>query len=192
MMLSRRLQDRASPMPASPDASTGGRGLVPTAQFDEMLGRALATMAAAAPERTPPPSSRGSSPPHAVFYVDVDRCDLTAAGLSDTAIECALGAFGRRLASWAGRAGAVTRRGDDHFVLLCRPGSRSSDPGVRGARRCEYDGDACERALADLRRHVHRPMLIAGRRVCVSGHVDVVDVARARPARCESSSTELC
>jgi hypothetical protein len=190
MMLRRRFQDPECYTPGAPDAAGGIRGLVPAAEFDEMLARALKMMAAAAPERTPPPSSPGSPRPFAaVFYVDVDRFDLAAAGLTGAAIECALAQIGRRLASWAGRTGAVTCRGDDHFVLLRRPGSRAVDG---DEHPCEYDGDACERALADLRRHVHRPLLIAGRRLCVSGRVDVVDITRAASGRWDPASMEIC
>jgi GGDEF domain-containing protein len=185
--------------PGSGNVADGFRALVPAAQFEEMLGRAIAATAmaaAAAPERTPPsPSpSPSTSYPIAVFYVDVDRRDLAAAGLTEAAIEHVLAEVGRRLVSWAGRAGAVTRRGGDHFVLLCRPGLPANCAAGamddRGAFAFEFDGDACERALADLRRHFHRPMLIAGRRLSASGRVDVVDVARATGASSEPSSIE--
>src|SRR5690349_15569802 len=93
-------------------AAGADRGLIPAERFEEMLVRALA---AATPERTPTPAPGRP----AVFYVDVHRFALAAAGLTDDAIECAIAQIARRLVSWVGRDGAVTRRGDDHFVLLC-------------------------------------------------------------------------
>jgi predicted signal transduction protein with EAL and GGDEF domain len=167
-MILRRRCERSNPAPHAwagrTGADDGGHAeLVPAARFEELLVLAFATAAAAAPERTPLPSSPRRP---VVYYVDVDRFELAATGLTDDAIESALGEMGRRLGAWAGRGGAVTRRGADHFVLL----------------RYEDRQHACvdaEDAVADLRLHLHRPMLVAGRRLRVAAVVGVVHAARA-------------
>lgn len=181
MILSRRCEHSNPAQYAwEPRAAGDGHGavagLVPATRFEEMLVRALATgmTTAAAPERTPLPSSP-SRP--AVYYVDVDRFELEAAGLTDDAIESALSETGRRLNAWAGRTGAVTRRGADHFVLLrYGHGQKASADGHEDENGAAEPGD---RAVADLRRHLHRPMLVAGRRLRVAALVGVVDAARA-------------
>lgn len=158
---------------AANDRDRGFAGLVPATRFEEMLVCALtaATTAAAAPERTPPLSSLRRP---AVYYIDVDRFELAAAGLTEDAIESALSETGRRLNAWAGRSGAVTRRGADHFVLIRYGGGQTAGADDSG----ELDLEASDHAAADLRRHLHRPMLVAGRRVRVAASVEVVHPVR--------------
>jgi GGDEF domain-containing protein len=178
MMITRRFEQPHCSRLATGDARTAmhQRHLIPAARFEEMLVRALA---AAAPERTPLPSPPGGP---AVFYVDVDRFALAAAGLTGDAIESALAETGRRLVSWAGRNGAATRRGDDHFVLLRYRQHDAADEG---------QVDACDRAAADLCRHLQRPILVAGRRVRVACSVGVVNAARVAEGS-GASATSFC